>query len=90
MQKRFRKIKGEDKTKTELFDTMKSLHQNFLMTLAYQINIATFCRFRPIWVPWTNIKERETWKFVIHENLQWMIGQVPENRAFNLMFATGL
>lgn len=79
--KDFVKLKGQVKQKRLLCDTMKNLHNKFLTTVEYKISLTTFCRFRPFWVTWANIKDRNTCKCVIHANVQRMIMKLHENKV---------
>lgn len=73
--------KGQIKQKRLLCDTLKNLHKKFLTMVEYKISFATFCRFRPFWVTWAGIKERDTCKCVIHANIELMIMKLHENKA---------
>lgn len=79
--KDFVRSKGQVKQKHLLCDTMKNLHNKFLTTVEYKISLTSFCRFRPFWVTWANVKDRDTCKCVIHANFQRMIMKLHENRV---------
>ncbi|CAG5075449.1 Protein of unknown function [Cotesia congregata] len=79
--KDFIRSKGTVKQKRLLGDTIKNLHKKFLATVEYKMSLATFCRFRPFWVTWANIKDRNTCQCMIHANMQLMIMKLHENKA---------
>ncbi|KAI8442439.1 hypothetical protein MSG28_005952 [Choristoneura fumiferana] len=79
--KDFIRSKGQIKQKRLLCDTLKNLHIKFLATVEYQVSLATFCRFRPFWVTWASIKERDTCKCVIHANVELMVMKLHELKA---------
>lgn len=72
---------GKTQQKRVLYDTLYNLHQKFLGTVNYKISLATFCRFRPFWITWQNVNERNTCKCVQHANIELMISKLHEVKA---------
>lgn len=79
--KDFLRHRGQVKQKRLLCDTMKNLHKKFLTTVVYKVSLATFCKFRPFWITWALVKDRNTCKCVIHANIQLMIQKLYESIA---------
>ncbi|CAH0547526.1 unnamed protein product [Brassicogethes aeneus] len=69
------------KQKRLLTDNMRNLHKQFLISVTYKISLSTFCRFRPFWVTWANIKERDTCKCVVHANMELIVSKLHEHKA---------
>lgn len=69
------------KQKRLLTDSLRNLHKKFLSTVSYKISLSTFCRFRPFWVTWANIKDRDTCKCIVHANMELIISKLNEKKT---------
>ncbi|KAG5885942.1 hypothetical protein JTB14_018396 [Gonioctena quinquepunctata] len=69
------------KQKRLLTDNMRNLHKKILNSVTYKISLSTFCRYRPFWVTWANLKERDTCKCVVHANMELIISKLHENKV---------
>lgn len=81
---------GKVQQKRVLCDTLYNLHQKFLSTVDYKISLATFCRFRPFWITWQNVHERNTCKCVQHANIELMISKLHEVKALKFRTVTAV
>ncbi|KAL4720760.1 hypothetical protein ACJJTC_007605 [Scirpophaga incertulas] len=79
---------GKKQQKRVLYDTLHNLHQKFLGTVNYKISLATFCRFKPFWITWQNVNERNTCKCVQHANIELMISKLHELKALKCYTVT--
>ncbi|XP_045489803.1 trichohyalin-like [Pieris rapae] len=79
---------GKTQQKRVLYDTLYNLHQKFLGTVNYKISLATFCKFRPFWITWQNVNERNTCKCVKHANIELMISKLHEVKALKFSSVT--
>lgn len=71
------------KQKRLLTDNMRNLHKKFLNSITYKISLSTFCKYRPFWVTWANLKERDTCKCVVHVNLELIISELHDNKVIS-------
>lgn len=70
------------KQKRLLTDNMRNLHKKFLNCITYKISLSTFCKYRPFWVTWAYLKDRDTCKCVVHANIELIISKLHENKVF--------
>ncbi|CAF4845706.1 unnamed protein product [Pieris macdunnoughi] len=79
---------GKTRQKRVLYDTLYNLHQKFLHTVNYKISLSTFCRFRPFWVTWQNVNDRNTCQCIQHANIQLIISKLHEVKALKFCTVT--
>lgn len=78
--KTFKKVK---KQKRYINDTMLNLHKKFVSSISYSISYSLFCRYRPFYVVYQNLSDRDTCQCKIHTNTEFIVSTLYKNKIIS-------
>lgn len=78
--KTFKKVK---KQKRYINDTMINLHKKFVSSISYSISYSLFCKYRPFYVVYQKLSDRDTCQCKIHTNTEFIVSTLYKNKIIS-------